>query len=129
VLKSVYAVVGFFVLMDVALAQAPTDQTKQDNFLANIIVVMNLEKLCPSIQINKEAVRRRAAEAGVDLSQGITPQRYPGVGKDAATASALIAMMNDSGGPFPCTQILAQSGKVGDRPTEWKEFIQPKAAE
>ena len=39
-LKSVYAVVGFFVLMDVALAQAPTDQTKQDNFLANIIVVI-----------------------------------------------------------------------------------------
>lgn len=121
--------VAFFALTGSAVAQASNDQAQQDNFLFNLSVVINLEKLCPSIQVNKEAVRQKAGAAGVDLSQGISPQKYPRLGNDFSRGQAFVAMMNDAGGPFPCAQISALNGKAGAENLEWREFIQSKPPE
>jgi hypothetical protein len=129
VLRLVSVGLAFCALTISAAAQASEDQAKQDNFLFNIGVVMNLEKLCPSIQINKEVVRQKASEAGIDLSKGISPQKYPGLVKDFSKGQAFVAMMNDAGRPFPCAQVSALNGKTGGENLEWKQFIQSKPPE
>jgi hypothetical protein len=126
VLRVVIVGISFFGLTGAGLAQATSDQAKQNNFLFNLSVVMSLEKLCPSIQVKKEVVRQKASEAGIDLSQGISPQKYPGLVNDFSRGQAFVAMMNDAGGPFPCAQIGALNGTASAGTLEWQEFIQSK---
>jgi hypothetical protein len=129
VLRLVSVGVAFCALTGSAAAQSSDDRVKQDNFLFNLSVVMNLEKLCPSIQINKEVVRQNASGAGIDLSKGISPQKYPGLVNDFSRGQAFVAMMNGAGGPFPCAQIVALNGKPGGENLEWRQFIQSKPPE
>jgi hypothetical protein len=126
VLRVIIVGISFFGPTGAGLAEATNDQVKQNNFLFNLSVVMSLEKLCPSIQINKEVVRQKASEAGIDLSQGISPQKYPGLVNDFSRGQAFVAMMNDAGGAFPCAQIGALNGKPSAGTLEWQEFIQSK---
>ncbi len=92
-----------------------------ETFFFKLSVVMLLTNMCPSLKPDVPKIKAEAASFGINLTDPATLEKHADVAaKENLRAMALITMMNDAGGPFPCDKVLTSKGSP---PQDWEEFI------